>query len=261
MLFWTACKQQIHCQGGHTNQQTHRRITSLSHTSCRKQHGGLHILVASTEQLKMWFPQFTGVHVSSWLGCDAQLRMVLIKSCSFGFHTVKSTAYQHCPPYGGVLHRCTNRTINAGQPPMFPLNANTSTGPAAQKESLFCIFSPHPTDRNVWEASSSGWQGPLDCCWPPVPVEQELSQGPQTDAKWVTGVQKDDWQHNRSNQEWLWTFSRVRSQSMSKIYDWHLTANSQSGTWMLIMLTSQQLKRKHFIPTKNSSRAESRLNL
>lgn len=165
----------------------------LRHTSCLWQHQCLHISKASTQQSKMCSAQFPGIAVSRWLRKKIHLRMVLIMSCSFGLSTLPTK----------LLHGWTNQTLSAGQPAVFPLDANTSAEPAAQKESLFCIFTPQPTDRNVWEASSSGWQGPLDCCWPSVPAEQELSQRPHTDAKWVTEVHKDDWQHKGSDQEWL----------------------------------------------------------
>lgn len=68
-------------------------------------------------------------------------------------------------------------------------------------ESLFCVFSPQPTDRNVWEASSGVWQGPLRCCWPPVPAEEERRQGPHVGAKQVMKFKRSG---NGCSSRWRW---------------------------------------------------------
>lgn len=79
-------------------------------------------------------------------------------------------------------------------------------------ESLCCVFSPQPADRNVWEASSGVWRGPLRCCWPPVPAVEERRQGPDVGAKRVRKFKRTAGKEARSENgcSYRWQWKRWR---------------------------------------------------
>lgn len=105
-----------------------------------------------------------------------------------------------------LLHSWTNQILIAGQ--LAVLHTHPQTWQHIGR--LRFGFSLHSPQTEVLEKQAAVvGSGPSTAAG--LLFQQELSQGLHTAAKWVTGVQKDDWQH-RSNKEWLLTQSPLRPQ-------------------------------------------------
>lgn len=148
MQFLTAGKHQTPCQRGHTYQQKHINEYSVTHPVWGS------IKVASAQGSRMWFPQFTGVHVSSWLGRDTQLRVILIMSRSFGLRGVKSKAQacQHRPPHCRAVVPTEPSTLDS----QLCFHSNCTHPQARQhKRSLCFAFSLHSPQTGMFERQAA----------------------------------------------------------------------------------------------------------
>ena len=173
----------------------------------------------------MWFPQFTGAHVSSWLRRDTQLRVILIMSRSFGLcgvnpqHKLVNTAHHTA----GQFYQPNPRrwTASCVSTPTAHIHRPGST------KGVFVLHFLSTAHRQECLRGKQQWlAGAPRLLLASSPSRAGTQPGASYHAKWVIRVQKDDWQHKRRNQEWLSTYSSARSQSMSKISDRHVTTSN-----------------------------------
>lgn len=110
------------------------------------------------------------------------------------------------------LHSGTNQILSAGQLAVFPpLTAYTSTDMKHMGRHCFAFPLYRPQIEVLERQAVVAGMDPSSAGG--LLFQQELSQGLHTDAEWITGVQKNDWQH-RSDQQWLLTQRPIRPRVM-----------------------------------------------
>lgn len=105
------------------------------------------------------------------------------------------------------------------------------------KQTLCFAFSHLSPQTRMFERQAAAAAGntPPPSCWPPVPAEQEPSQGSHAEAKWVSGVQGVGWQNQRSNQGRLWARRPGRLQPRSQNLSPACTTLSGTRTFLIML--------------------------